>query len=140
MKYRWRDLAFDVDDDLDDHTMVVLTKPGKGPLPAMTLCVATDKATSLAAYVDEALREMATSVSGFRLGSRQNATLMGQKAVVVEARTLSPEGLDLIQKQAFVERDRDTIVVITGSAPEGSAKDLAAAVDRLLASLSRTAP
>jgi hypothetical protein len=147
VKYRWRDLAFDVDDALDDHTMVVLARPREGAPPGaeplFNLCVAHDKAgAGFAAYVDEALREMSTSLPGFRLGSRANATLMGKKAVVVEARTLSPEGIPLVQKQAFVERDQDVVVVVTGSAREDAAdaRALHQALDRLLTSLTTLTP
>ena len=143
MKYRWRDLAFDIDDGLQDQTMVVLSRAGQGAEPAYTVCVADDQAPDgLQAYVDVALREMSTSLPGFRIGSRHNATVMGARAVVVEARTLSPEGISLVQKQAFVERTKDAVLVVTGSAPEEPklAALMVSAIDRLIASLARDTP
>ena len=139
MKYRWRDLAFDVDDDLNDQTMVVLTRGKPGEEPRFNLCIANDEAVSVMAYVDEALREMAMSVPGFRLVSRETREVLGSKAVVVVARALSPDGTSLVQKQAFVERRQGPLVVITGSAREDGppAQEMGAAVDRLLSSLSR---
>ena len=142
MKYHWRDLSFDVDDALQDQTMVVLAKAGPGGAgsePRYTLMVATDDATDVAGYVDLALREMATSLPGFRLVSREARELLGSRAFVVAARSLSPEGVSLVQKQAFVARDDGAVIVITGSAREAPdlVKEMEAAFDRLLKSLSR---
>lgn len=143
MKYHWRDLSFDVDDALQDQTMVVLAKAGPagaGSEPRYTLMVASDDASDgVAAYVDVALREMATSLPGFRLVGREARELLGSRAFVVAARSLSPEGVSLVQKQAFVARGNTAVIVITGSAREVPELEgeMEAAFDRLLKSLSR---
>ncbi|MDP2340448.1 MAG: DcrB-related protein [Deltaproteobacteria bacterium] len=137
MRYRWRDLAFDVADDLDDRTVVVLSRQGAGPAPSFTLVVSSDKTPQgMAGYVDEALREQLTSLSGFRVASRKNSTVMGSAAVVVDAVTLSPEGVSLVQKQAFVDRG-GSVVVVTGSCRDATEPRalLEAAFQRLLSSL-----
>lgn len=144
MKYRWRDLAFDVDDGVDDRTLVVLAKAGAGAEPAWTLLVAEDKAPQgLAGYVDEALREQAATLSGFRIASRQNSkAMLGSKAVVVDALTLSPQGVSLLQKQAFVDRGGGSLVVVTGSCRDAAEPRaaLGAAFERLVSSLSQEKP
>jgi len=143
MKYHWRDLSFDVDDALQDQTMVVLAKAGPGGVgsePRYTLMVASDDAKDgVAGYVDLALREMATSLPGFRLVAREGVELLGSRAFVVSARSLSPEGVSLVQRQAFVARGNNAVIVITGSAREAPdlVKEMEAAFDRLLKSLSR---
>lgn len=144
MKYRWRDLAFDVDDGLQDQTLVLLASEGPdgpGGEPAFTLCVSDDEAPAgLTAYVDEVLGELSSSLSGFRLGSRSSKTLLAdKKAIFIEAHTLSPEGIPLLQKQAFVERGDQpgSVVVVTGACRAGQAPQalMSAAFERLISSL-----
>jgi hypothetical protein len=135
MKYRWRDISFDVDDDLDDRTVIVLSRRGKGEAPEFTLVVSEDKAPQgMAAYVDEALREQLASLSGFRVTGRQTSKASG--SVVVDATALAPAGFSLLQKQAFVAR-AGGVVVVTGSCrdDQGPRALLQAAVDRAVSSL-----
>lgn len=144
LPYAWRDLRFTVDADLVDQTAVVLTRLGLPGTPAgeasYTLCVSEDAAPAgVAAYVDEALREMATSLPGFRLGAREHPQVLGKKAVVVDGWSLSPDGDGLVQRQAFIDRGNGRVVVVTASAREGGAEaDMRGAVSGVIASLTLT--
>ena len=85
MQYRWRDLAFDVDDAVDDRSMIVLALPSKGADLAWSLVVSFDQAPhGVAGYVDEVLREQATSLSGFRVASRSSGTAGPLKVILVD--------------------------------------------------------
>jgi hypothetical protein len=134
MHYAWRDLRFEVEDGLTDQSMVVLAKPG-GVLPRYTLSIGRDAlgGRPLAGYVDEALRELTSSLSGYRLERRENKTVAGRAAVLVDQSALSPEGKAIAQRQAFIS-DGDSVVVVTGTTHEAQA-EAQAAVDRVLQSL-----
>jgi hypothetical protein len=130
MRYRFRELSFDVADGLSDQSMVVLVDDEK-----TALTVAREpKEGTLVRYVEDALAELATTLTGHRLVSREEQTVAGLPAVVLVQAALSPEGRAVTQRQAYLELGGD-VVVVTVTSPAEHAALGRGHFDRALASL-----
>ncbi len=131
MKYAWRQHSFDVPDGLIDQTSLVLVK-AEGAEVAYSLTVARDATgDALKGYVDATLRDLATSLSGFRLQSRDDkATLAGKPASRLVHTSTTPEGQAIVQHQG-IAKFGGGIVVVTAAAPEGKDGPAKAAFEAL---------
>lgn len=130
MRYRFRDLSFDVPEGLVDQSMVVLVDED-----SLAVTVAREaRGGSLKAYVDDAVNELMGSVSGFALEHREERTVAGQPAVVLQQSAVTPEGQPVAQRQAYLEVGAE-VVVVTATCPAPQAGRAAAVFDGLLASL-----
>jgi hypothetical protein len=139
LRYAWRSFAFDVDDALIDQSSIVLVSPDGPHSLGFGLTVARDglgDAGTLKGYVDVVLRELATSVSGFRLEQRDDQqTLGGQPAIVLVHHATTPEGQAVTQRQTFgLEPDGVGVVVVTATALAAHEPQARAAHQRLCAS------
>jgi hypothetical protein len=116
MQYRFRDLAFDVPDGLVDQSMVVLVDED-----SLALTVAREaRGGTLASYVNDALTELEGSVSGFQVEKREEKTVAGRPAILLQQTALTPEGQQVAQRQAYVEVGGD-VVIVTATAPRARA-------------------
>lgn len=130
MRYRIRELSFEVPEGLVDQSMVVLVDED-----SLALTVAREgRRTSLEAYVDEAIAELTGSVAGFALEDREARTVGKRPAVLLRQSAMTPEGQPVAQRQAYVEVGSD-VVVVTATAPTAHAARASAAFDTLLSSL-----
>lgn len=77
--YAWRRFTFDVDANLVDQSSIVLVAPAGPDSIGYSLTVARDAegGDNLKGYVDLALRELATGLSGFRLERRDDRQTLG---------------------------------------------------------------
>ncbi len=131
----WGSHTFTVDDTLVDHSSIVLVAPtaADGVSP-WSLTLARDVSeVPLKGYVDGALRELAMSLSGFRLMSRDDkATLGGLPAMRIAHQALTPEGHEVFQFQGFGADGRPGgIVVVTATALAGHEAPAKAAFEQL---------
>lgn len=130
MRYRFKNLAFDVPDGMVDQSMVVLVDEEN-----LALTLAREARTSpLKAYVDDALKELMGSVSGFVLERREQRTVAGKDAAVLVQSAITPEGKPVAQLQAYIDLGGE-VAVVTASAPQEHGARAAATFERLLATM-----
>ena len=139
LRYLFRDLSFDVPDGLVDQSMVVLVDED-----SLALTVAREErafasgassgVANLKAYVDEAIKELQGSVTGYTLEKREDRTVNGKNAIVLVQTAMTPEGQPVAQRQAYLDLAGD-VVVVTATAPKKDASKATAAFDKMLASL-----
>lgn len=130
MRYRFKNLAFDVPDGLVDQSMVVLVDDD-----SLALTLAREARTApLKAYVDEALKELMGSVSGFVLERREDRTVGGKGAVVLGQSALTPEGRPVAQLQAYIDLGAE-VAVVTATAPQEHGARAASTFERVLSSM-----
>jgi hypothetical protein len=129
--YRFRDLAFDVPDGLVDQSMVVLVDEDS---LALTIAREPRGGGALVSYVDDAVTELMGSVTGFALERREERTVGGHAAIVLQQTATTPEGQPVAQRQAYLEIGPD-VVVVTATSPRDRAGRAVAVFDALLASL-----
>lgn len=135
LRYLFRDLSFDVPEGLIDQSMVVLVNEESLAITVAREARAFESGTAnLKAYVDEAIKELQGSVSGYGLEKREDRTVGGKPAIVLTHSALTPEGQPVSQRQAYVDVKPD-VVVITATAPKKDAAKGAEAFDKLLTSL-----
>lgn len=130
MRYRFRELSFDVKDGLVDQSMVVLVDEDR---TALTVAREPREGT-LSRYVDDAVMELEGSMNGYRLVSRGERQIAGHPAVVLEQAAVSPEGRAVAQRQAYLEIGGD-VVVVTATSPAEHADEGRGHFDRALSSL-----
>lgn len=136
MRYQFRELSFDVPDGLVDQSMVVLVNE-----ESLALTVAREErafegsgTSTLKAYVDEAIKELQGSVSGYSLEKREERTVSGKSAVVLVQGATTPEGAPVAQRQAYIDIKGD-VVVVTATAPRKDGAKAGEIFERVLASL-----
>ena len=135
LRYLFRDLSFDVPEGLVDQSMVVLVNEESLALTVAREERAFESGTpTLKAYVDEAIKELQGSVTGYGLEKREDRTVNGKSAIVLLQTALTPEGQAVSQRQAYVDLKPD-VVVVTATAPKKDAAKGGEAFEKLLASL-----
>lgn len=135
LRYLFRDLSFDVPEGLVDQSMVVLVDEDSLALTVAREANAFDNGVaSLKAYVDEAIKELSGSVTGYGLEKREDRTVNGKSAIVLVQTAMTPEGQPVAQQQAYLDLAGD-VVVVTATAPKKDAAKAAAVFDKMLASL-----
>lgn len=135
MRYLFRDLSFDVPEGLVDQSMVVLVNEESLALTvAREVRAFSGGITSLKDYVDEAIKELQGSVTGYALQQREERTVNGKSALVLVQAATTPEGQAVAQRQAYLDVAGD-IVVVTVTAPKKDAAKAAEVFDRLLTSM-----
>ena len=130
MRYRFRELSFDVKDGLVDQSMIVLVDDDR---TALTLA-REPRETTLARYVDDAVAELEGTMDSYRLVAREARQIAGCPAWVLLQTALSPEGRSVTQRQAYLELGAD-VVVVTATSPGEHAEEGRSHFDRALASL-----
>lgn len=135
MRYRFRDLSFDVKDGLVDQSMIVLVDEDR---TALTVAREAHDGT-LARYVDEALQELEGSMDGYRLVDRRERQIAGRAAVVLEQEAVTPEGRAVRQRQAYLGVGGE-VVVVTATSPAEHDEEGRGHFDRALASLTMDPP
>lgn len=135
LRYLFRDLSFDVPEGLVDQSMVVLVNEESLALTVAREERAFESGTpNLKAYVDEAIKELQGSVSGYGLEKREDRTVNGKSAIVLVQSALTPEGQSVSQRQAYLDMKPD-VVVVTATAPKKDAAKGGEIFEKLLASL-----
>ena len=134
--YAWRAWRFDPPAALADQSMLLFLDAQAEETPLSITLVRDALEAGLAAYVDEALREIAARTSAFHVVKRADEKVGGRPALVIEQTLKSDTGIAVSQIQAYVD-DGEGVTIVTATAAAADAERARAAFRAVTASMVR---
>lgn len=130
MKYGFGRLSFDIEDGVDDHSVVQLQRPD-----GSVLSVAREpKAETLEKHVDASVAELLDSPEQPIVQEERSTQKIGDRSAVLVRLRVNLPRQPLVQEQAYVVVDGD-VVAFTLTAPAAQAAQTAAAMQQIVRSL-----
>jgi hypothetical protein len=134
MDYAWRSFRFTLPAGLEDESVLTFLSR-KGGAVDLNVTFTRDKLKGkLEPYIADAVEQMKTQLSGYKLVDKQPKNIAGAGAFVLEHGTTAPDGASLRMLQAYVP-DGDDLVIITATAAEGERARLQKTFDAIVGSL-----
>lgn len=130
MAYRWRNFAFEAPEGRDESSLLLIDRAGP---PAWNLNLRADElpggSAAFAAYC-----EAQKPPQGVVVDKKEQRTVAGRPAALIDQRMKLEDGSVLRQQQAFV-LDGKSVVIVTMTAKPAAQAKAQQAFDRLLATL-----
>jgi hypothetical protein len=133
MNYGWRSFSFDLPDGLEDES--VLTFIGRdGEEVDMNVTFTRDAlGGGFDDYLASAVDDLRKSLSAYKLVGQQDTKVGGRAAKLLEHSATSPDGRTLCQMQAYIEDDKD-VVIVTATGREEAKSRLQKTFDKIIES------
>jgi hypothetical protein len=123
----------------EDRSVIALSFPSGAKKPEASFAITRDRSaagdSSLAAYVDRQLVDMAKSCPKFELVRRDRIALDGSTAESVEFSWRSPDGTFVRQKQTVVLLKSGVALSLTATAPAGRFQEYSEVFEGLVRTL-----
>src|SRR5262245_59193430 len=106
--YRLHEADVLIPDGWEDGTINAFSTPARNGAGAANLVVTRDAKTrspDVRAYADQQLVEAAKKLKGYRLIGRRETQIAGRPAVEVDYAWMTPERIEVQQRQAYLEID-----------------------------------
>jgi hypothetical protein len=132
----WRGFRFDLPTGLDDETVLTFVSRKGGAVDLNVTFTRDAVKGKLEAYLADAVEQMKTQLSGYRLVDKTEKKIAGKDGFVLEHTTTSKDGATLRMLQAYVP-DGDDVVIITGTSADADRARLQKHFDGIVSSLKR---